>query len=125
MGRVWRVVMILLVGVSLVGCGGAKATTTKAPKKKPAKKKKVETAEKKPPQGKTKIGGVFGGLFLDDYRTALKSDDPDERIRGCQGLGTLGERAVEALPELKEVAAGDKSKRVRVEAQKAIKEIEE
>ena len=87
MGRVWRVVMILLVGVSLVGCGGAKATTTKAPKKKPAKKKKVETVEKKPPQGKTKIGGVFGGFFLDDYRTARKKRRSRRADSGLPGTG--------------------------------------
>jgi hypothetical protein len=118
--------MVLLVAVSLAGCGGATAKPTKPAKNKPAKKKKkVETAEKKPPQGKTKIGGVWGGLFLDDYRTALKSDDADERIRGCQGLGNLGERAIDALADLKKVASSDRNKRVRAEAQKAIKEIEE
>ena len=123
MGRIWRVAMILLVAVSLVGCGGAKATQTKPATKKPVKKK-ITKAKKKPP-GKTKIGGVFGGIFLDEYRTALKSSDPDERVRGCVGLGNLGERAIDALGELKEVAARDKNKQVRLAAQRAIKEIEE
>jgi hypothetical protein len=124
MGRIWRVAVIFLVAISLAGCGGAKATPTKPVAKKPVKTKKTKTGEKKP-SGKTKIGGVFGGLFLDEYRTALTSDDPNERIRGCQGLGNLGERAVDALDELRDVAARDSSKRVRVEAKKAIKEIED
>jgi hypothetical protein len=122
MRRFVQWLVVLLFAISLAGCGSSKATTT-TPKKKPTKKK-TQVAEKKKPAGKTKIGGVWGGMFLDEYRNQLKSGDPEQRIKGCKGLAGLGERAVDALPELKEAAASDKNQRVRAEAKKAIETIE-
>jgi len=118
-----RWLLVLVVGIALAGCGSSKATTPRSSNKKTGKTK-AQVAEKKKPPGKTKIGGVFGGIFLDEYRGQLKSTDPEERVRGCQGLAGLGERAVDALPELKDAAARDKSQRVRTEAKKAIEAIE-